>query len=258
VSIALSKTRTRYIVEALTMVGLVVATYFSISTINALPGVDDSLTASAAPRGGAATRGATTAARGGATSKGTGTGTTSQQSMPLSGLAGGTIQCGQKEPACDVHLTDLPLAEARPESVRGALAALATARCSDRDFRGAVDAGYGQFHRLYSNDGRYLGVIFVDRDVCLRSPIAVDDVAVWPAPGVEAARALHASRSSDQRLARAGPAEAFSARDATGERARGDPLDRQSRYVVGEEKRVPGCVMKPVMTDAELARCRSN
>jgi hypothetical protein len=244
-TVPLPKPRVRYVVEAMMMLGLACATYFSVTTLNALPRLDASLTGPTSPRSSVLKR---------AGKAGPPAAPSAQRATHASVVAGMAIQCGARDAACDVSLTDVSLAEARPESVRRMLAALATTRCKDTDFRGNVDTGFGQFHRLYSNDDRYLGVIYVDREICGRSPISPDDTAVWPAPGVSAALALQGS--GERKAARTASSDTVATRDAGSERHAADPGARAPRSV-SEQPRPAPCVAKPVMTDAELARCRT-
>jgi len=245
IPVPLPKPRVRYVVEAMMMLGLAGATYFSVTTLDALPRLDASLTGPTSPRSsvlkraGKAERPATASA---------------QRATSASVVAGTGIQCGARDAACDVSLTDVSLAEARPDSVRRMLASLATIRCKDRDFRGSVDTGFGQFHRLYSNDDRYLGVIYVDREICGRTPISPDDTAVWPAPGVSAALALQGS--GERSAARSATPATVATRDTAPARHPAEPGARAAR-AASEEPRPAPCVAKPVMTDAELARCRT-
>lgn len=246
-AIGLQQPRVRYLVETVTMVILIVVAYFSVTTINALPRTDESLTRGNSTRSRVAAR---------PDSKAGASAPVATARVAASAIMSGFVPtCGPKDPACDIRLTDVALADARPETVRAMLASLASSRCATRDFRSFVDNGYGQFHRLYSNDDRYLGVIFVDGDICARSPLTPGDAAIWPAPGVIAAHALQPNAGTDRKAGRAAPAERALPSVAAGERA-AEPGTPQNPRTVWEEPRPARCVSKPVMTDVELARCR--
>jgi hypothetical protein len=249
VAIRLPQTKARYVVETVTMAILIAVAYFSITTINALPRSDEALTQGASfasrlrsrPHAPADVPATTATAR------------VALQSI----MAGFVPACGPKDPACDIRLADVALPDTRPASVRAMLAALASSRCATPEFRRFAGSGSGQFHRLYSSDDRYLGVIFVDADVCARSPLSPGDAAIWPAPAVAAAHVPQAVASVDGKPARPGRADRAPPTSVAGERVT-DPstlLDRRSGW---EEPRPQHCVSKPVMTDAELARCRTS
>ena len=247
--IGLRQPKVRYLVETVTMVVLIVVAYFSITTIEALPRVDESLTRSSSVRKRVPPKPADLAKSSAAAA--------SQRVAASVVMTGFVAPCAAREPACDIRLADVALADARPEGVRALLASLASNRCKDGEYRSFADNGYGQFHRLYSSDDRYLGVIFVDRDVCSRSPLAPTDAAIWPAPGVAVAHVLQAQGQAHRKTSGGGPDRAGSSQ-AGAERTRLEPGTAQQPLSVWAEPRTPRCVAKPVMTDDELARCRTN
>jgi hypothetical protein len=248
--IGLRQPKVRYLVETVTMVVLIVVAYFSITTIEALPRVDESLTRSSSVRKRVPPKPADLAKSSAAAA--------SQRVAASVVMTGFVAPCAAREPACDIRLADVALADARPEGVRALLASLASNRCKDGEYRSFADNGYGQFHRLYSSDDRYLGVIFVDRDVCSRSPLAPTDAAIWPAPGVAVAHVLQAQGPADRKASGAGGPDRAGSALAGAERTRLEPGMSPQARSIWEEPRAPRCVAKPVMTDDELARCRTN
>jgi hypothetical protein len=239
--------KARYVVETVTMAVLIVVAYFSITTIDALPRSDEALTQGARFASRLMPRPHPSADL-------PATDATARVTL-ASIMAGFVPACGPKDPACDIRLADVALSDTRPESVRAMLASLASSRCATPEFRRYVGSGYGQFHRLYSSDDRYLGVIFVDADVCARSPLSPGDAAIWPAPAVAAAHVPQSVASVDGKPARPGKADRAPPPSVAGERVADPSALLRSGW---EEPRPQRCVSKPVMTDAELARCRTS
>jgi hypothetical protein len=249
VAIRLQQPKARYVVEAATMGILIVVAYFSITTINALPRADDSLTQGVKARSRLAQIVHPAAVP---------PETASTARVGVRDILNGFVPaCGSKDPACDIRLADVALDEARPESVRAMLASLASNRCATPEYRKFAGNGYGQFHRLYSSDDRYLGVIFIDADTCARSPLPPGDAAIWPAPAVVAANAPLPVAANDGKSARPGTAGRSLPPSAAGERGP-EPGALPHLRSVWEEPRPQRCISKPVMTDTELARCRTS
>jgi hypothetical protein len=249
VAIKIQRPRARHLVEAATMGTLIVVAYFSVTTINALPRGDDSLTQGASVRSRLIPH--PDAASGPPAPSSTARVTADAI------LTGHVPACAPKDPACDIRLADVEMADARPESVRAMLASLASNRCATPEFRSFAGKGYGQFHRLHSSDDRYLGVIFVDAATCARSPLLPGDAAIWPAPAVVAAHSSGPLAAADGKAARPGTATRVPPPPLAGDGV-ADPGALPRLRPNWDEPQPSRCISKPVMTDVELARCRTS
>ena len=228
---------------------LIIVAYFSVTTINALPRDDDSLTQRASVR-------SHRVPHPDATSGPPATASTARVTADAV-MTGHVPACAPKDPACDIRLADVEMADARPESVRAMLASLASNRCATPEFRSFAGNGYGQFHRLYSSDDRYLGVIFVDTATCARSPLLPGDAAIWPAPAVVAAHSSGSLAAADGKPARSGTSGRVPPPSVAGDRV-ADPGALPRLRPNWDEPQPSRCISKPVMTDADLARCRTS